>query len=126
MNLPKTLNMARGFERDHKLFYENQSTCGFFGFEFSFQNSFWIFLSTFGLSEICKIGNFQVVSQGILSSSEKTFWSFKTFFWKKNGPINSLGHRCPKTMKFRDLQGSLSWRKFFMAFFGSKQEVSNY
>jgi hypothetical protein len=41
----------------------NQSTRGFFGFEFSFQNFFWNVFIAFGLSQICKLGmsgSFQV------------------------------------------------------------------
>jgi hypothetical protein len=56
-------------ERDNKVFSENQSIRGLFGFETnSFQNCIWNLLSTSGLSQICTIrhmsGNYQVRSQG--------------------------------------------------------------
>jgi hypothetical protein len=65
---------------------------------------------------------------------EKSSGSLKTIFWKKIYSTNSkivmtifqtqgflwswdflLGY--PKTMKFRDLLGSLTWKKFFMNVF---------
>jgi hypothetical protein len=44
-------------ERDHKVFYENQSIRGFFGFESCFQNCFWNLFNASGLCQICKIKN---------------------------------------------------------------------
>jgi hypothetical protein len=45
-------------ERDHKVFYENQSTRGFFGLEFSFQNYFLNLFSTSGLAIFEFVGQF--------------------------------------------------------------------
>jgi hypothetical protein len=44
-------------KRDHKIFYEHQSICGFFGLKSSFQNCIWVHFCTSGLSQICKIKN---------------------------------------------------------------------
>jgi hypothetical protein len=81
-------------ERDHNVFYENQSIRGFFGFEFSFHNCFWNFYSIFGLSQICKKRNVcklpSSFSRNTNPCSEKTSWNLKTAFWKKNCPINSI------------------------------------
>jgi hypothetical protein len=66
--------------------------------------------------------------------SDKSSWSFKTSFWKKIYPKNSkiamtifqtqgflwfwdFLLEYPKTIKFRDFQGSLTWKKLFMAVF---------
>jgi hypothetical protein len=69
----------------------NHSKRVFFGFKSSFQHSFWNFLSTSGLSQICKIWNawklHSLFSRNtLIPSSEKTSWSLKTSFWKKNCP----------------------------------------
>jgi hypothetical protein len=58
-------------ERDHKVFYGNQSIRGFFEFESSFHNGFGIFLAPLSCLKSVKwemAGNFQVLSQGILWS----------------------------------------------------------
>jgi hypothetical protein len=82
MNLPKTLNMLllSGFGMTP------QSS-----FECSFQN---YLFSTSGLSEMRKIRNVRKLPSPFsrntpISSSDKTSWSLKTSFWKKNCQINS-------------------------------------
>jgi hypothetical protein len=91
-------------ERDHKVFYENQSICGFFGFKSSFQNCFWNIFSTSGLSQICKIRNVWKLpspfsKNSVISSSEKTL-KFKNIILEeklsnnlKNGHENFSGVR---------------------------------
>jgi hypothetical protein len=69
-------------------------THGFFYFESCFQNCFWNLFITSGLSQICNIRNFWKLTSPfslttLISYSEKTFWSLKTSFWKKNYLINS-------------------------------------
>jgi hypothetical protein len=81
-------------ERDQKIFYENHSIRGFFGFKSCRQNCFWNLLSISGLSQICKISNVwkfpsPFSRNTLISSFEKNSWNFKTSFWKKNYPINS-------------------------------------
>jgi hypothetical protein len=90
MNIPETLGLGKRPEG----ILRNQSTRGFFGFESSFPKSFWNVFSTSGLSQICKIRNawklpspFSMNTQ--ITCSEKTSWSLKTLFWKKNCPTNS-------------------------------------
>jgi hypothetical protein len=56
-------------ERDHKRFYKNQSKRGLFGFEFSFQNYFGMFLAPLVRLKSFKLEmfeNLQVRSQEIL------------------------------------------------------------
>jgi hypothetical protein len=77
------------------------------------------------LSQICKIRNVWKLS---LPFSRNTLipYSEKSSFWKKSYH-NFSGVKVlwfwdffleyPKTMKFRDLQRSLTWRKFFMTVF---------
>jgi hypothetical protein len=82
-------------ERNHKVFDENQSIRGFFGFKSCFQNCFCNLFSTSGLSHICNIRNVwklpsPFLRNTLISSSEKTSLSLKISFWKKNCPINSL------------------------------------
>jgi hypothetical protein len=77
-------------EGDHKIFSENQSIRGSFGFESSFKNCFWNLFSNSGLSQICKIRNVWKLPIPfsrftLISSSEKSSWSLKILFWKKNG-----------------------------------------
>jgi hypothetical protein len=74
--------------------HRNQSIRGFFGFKSSFQNCFWNVFSTSGLSRICKIRNVWKLPSlfswnTLIPCSEKTSWSLKTSFWKKNCQINS-------------------------------------
>jgi hypothetical protein len=81
-------------ERDHKVFYGNQSIRRFFDFECSFQNCFWNLSSTSGLSQICKMRNVWKLPSSfsrntLIRSSEKSSCSLKTSFWKKNCPTNS-------------------------------------
>jgi hypothetical protein len=45
-------NTENAWERDYKVFYENQSISGFFGFECSFQNYFRNLFRTSDLSQI--------------------------------------------------------------------------
>jgi hypothetical protein len=71
-----------------------QSIFGFFGFEYSFQNFFWNLFSTSGLSQIRKMRNAWKFPRPfsrntLISCSEKSSWSLKTSFWKKNCPKNS-------------------------------------
>jgi hypothetical protein len=79
--------------RDRKVFYENQTIRGLFGFESSFQNCIWNLFITSGLCQICKIRNVWKLSSPfsrntLIPSSEKSTWSLKTSFWKKNSPTN--------------------------------------
>jgi hypothetical protein len=81
-------------KRDHKIFYENQSIRGFFGFGSSSPNCYWNLFNTSVLSQICKTRNgWKLPSlfprNTLIPSSEKCSWSLKTSFWKKNCPINS-------------------------------------
>jgi hypothetical protein len=97
MNHSKTLKMpllSRLGKRQEGFFSENQSIRGFFGFEYSFYNCFWNLFSASGLSQICKIRNawkllYLCSRNTLIPCSEKTSWSLKTLFWKKNYPINS-------------------------------------
>jgi hypothetical protein len=59
MNIQKALEMPSlsGLGKRPQGILRNQSTRGFFGFEFSFQNCFWNLFSTSGLSKICKLRN---------------------------------------------------------------------
>jgi hypothetical protein len=63
-------------KRQNKVFSENQSIRGLFGFETGFQNCIWNLFSASGLSQICTIrhmsGNYQVRSQEVLKVP-KTF-----------------------------------------------------
>jgi hypothetical protein len=66
----------------------NQSTCGFFDFESSFQNWFWNVFSTSGLSQICKIRNVWMLPSPfsrntLIPCSKTTSWSIKTSFGRK-------------------------------------------
>jgi hypothetical protein len=73
-------------EKNHKVFYGNQSIRGFFDFKFSFHNCFWNLSSTSGLSQICKLRNaFHVRSQGILLSEalKRLLGVEKHYFGKK-------------------------------------------
>jgi hypothetical protein len=92
--------------------YENQSIRGFFEFESSFQNFFFYLFRTSGLSEICKIRNIWKLPSPFLRNtpilcSEKSSWSLKTSFWKKN---------CTKIQKwpwkFFRCNGFLSFENF--------------
>jgi hypothetical protein len=63
-------------------------------FFFGFESSFWNIFSTSVLSQICKIINSWILPNPfsrntLIPSSEKTSWSLKTSFWKKNRSINS-------------------------------------
>jgi hypothetical protein len=83
-----TENTLIELERDHKVFYENQSIRGFFGIQFSFQNCFWNLFSNSGLSEICKIRNVWQLSNyfsrnTLITSSEKTSGVEKRHFGRK-------------------------------------------
>jgi hypothetical protein len=54
----------------------------------------------------------------LIPFSEKSSWSLETSFWKKR-EVSQLGRldflpEYPKTMKFRDLQGSPTLKTFFM------------
>jgi hypothetical protein len=101
MNLPKTLNIPG----DSKLFFENQSICGFFGFEFSFQNCFWDLFNASGSSLICKIRNAsklrsRITRTTLIQSSEKTPWEFISIILDKkltnkfkNGHDKFLSHK---------------------------------
>jgi hypothetical protein len=69
-------------ERHHKVFYEIQSICGFFGFKFMIQYCFWNLFRISGMSQICKIRNFWKLSSPfsrntLISSSEKTSWNLE-------------------------------------------------
>jgi hypothetical protein len=59
MNIPITLKMTflSGMGKRQQGILRNQSTRGFFGYESSSQNCFWIVFSTSGLAQICKIRN---------------------------------------------------------------------
>jgi hypothetical protein len=59
MNIPETLKMPSlsGLKKIPQGILRNQSTCGFFGFEFSFQNCCWNVFITSGLSQSYKIRN---------------------------------------------------------------------
>jgi hypothetical protein len=118
MNLPKILNMPlfRGFGK------RSQGILGFFGFEeFNFQKCFWNLFSTSGWSEICKISNnwklpSPILRNTLISNSEKTSWSLKTIFWKKNCPINSKTVMKNFSHEISELHGIRT----------SKQEIPNY
>jgi hypothetical protein len=75
-------------ERDHKVFYENQSINGLFGCKSSFQNCFWNLLNTSGLSQICKIKNVWKLPipfsrNTLIPNFEKFFFEFKNIILKK-------------------------------------------
>jgi hypothetical protein len=66
----------------------------FLWFESSFQNCLWNLFSTTGLSQIYKIRNVWKLpspfsKNTLIPSSEKSSWSLKKSFWKKNCPKNS-------------------------------------
>jgi hypothetical protein len=96
MSISETLEMPflSGFRNRQKGILQDQSNCGFFGFESSFQNCFWYVFSTFGLSQICKIRNVWMSSpfsrNTLIPCSEKISWSLKISFWSFLLPCKSL------------------------------------
>jgi hypothetical protein len=96
MNFPKTLILPSlsGLGKRTQGILRNQSTRGFFGFEFNFQNCFWNVFNTSGLSQSCKIRNIWNLSSPfsrntLIPFSEKSSWSLKTSFWKESYTLNS-------------------------------------
>jgi hypothetical protein len=84
----------RGLGKRPQGILQNQSTRGFFGCESGFQNCFWNLFSTSGLSQIWKIINVRKLPSPfsrntLIPCAEKSSWSLKTSFWKKNCPVNS-------------------------------------
>jgi hypothetical protein len=73
-----TENNLFGLGKRSQGILRNQSTRGFFGFEFNFQNCFWNLFSTFSLPQICKIRNVWKLPSlfsmnTLIPCSEKTF-----------------------------------------------------
>jgi hypothetical protein len=137
MNLPKKLKMPLlcGFGMKPQGILRKPNVRGSFGSESSFQNCFWNVFSTSGLSKICKIRNVRKLPSPfsrntLIPCSEKSSWSLKTSFWKKNCTTNSkmamkifqlfpsfhssIGS--PKTMNLRDLQESFVGEIFHYRF----------
>jgi hypothetical protein len=80
-----------------KVFHENQSIRILFEFNSFFQNCFWNLFSTSGLSEICKIRNvWKLLSKfsrkTLIPFSERSCWSLKPSFCKKNYPSEFVTH----------------------------------
>jgi EamA domain-containing membrane protein RarD len=92
MNLPKTLKMPllSGFGKRPQGIIRKLKYSGWFGF----QNCFWNLFSTSALTQIYKIRNvwklpipFSAIT--LILGFEKSAWSLKISFWKKNCPLIS-------------------------------------
>jgi hypothetical protein len=87
MNIPETLKRPSlsGLGKRPQGILRNQSIRGFFDFKSSFQNCFWNVFSASGFSQrnVWKLPS-PFSWNTLIPCSEKTFWSLKTSFWKKN------------------------------------------
>jgi hypothetical protein len=76
------------WERDHKMFYKIQVYVVSLVLSQVFKTVFGIFFTS-DLSQIWKIRKSPFSRNALIPCSEKSSWSLKTSFWKKNCPINS-------------------------------------